>query len=323
MRPNGEVVNSTEQARAFVTIEASWDRADSEAVERITFEGDIDGRFNGLFRCGTNPFEAANSCVVEGVDSDDAVWPELIDSVLRRSLPITAGKIDRAEAEQIATVGSGSPPPPPPPPAPGSSNTENVIVLGQGLRLGTNESGQPTFQFDPDLLIAPPAGQPDTTIASIPLFGNAVRTRILEAELLVDPAFGQGVASSQDMTGFGPQWSNNGQLFWRPNAVGSLLNIPLAVGQGAYRANIHLTSAPDYGLVRAYIHYETAPGVFADTSFVDFDGYAPTVAAPRTVTLDVGPSTGQMTLVLVIIGQNAAASGILAGVDRIDLTLQP
>ena len=50
---------------------------------------------------------------------------------------------------------------------------------------------------------------------------------------------------------------------------------------------------------------------------------APTVAAPRTVTLDVGQSTGQMTVVLVTIGQNPAASGILAGVDRIDLTLQP
>lgn len=124
-----------------------------------------------------------------------------------------------------------------------------------------------------------------------------------------------GQAVAQDMAGFGSGWSNNAQLFWHGGAVGATLDLLVDVpADGAWRVEIALTQAPDYG----QLAFEVDQHPVAAT----FDGYAPRVAGPVGVSLgSFAMQRGPRAVSLKIIGRNAAASGWLAGVDRV--VLQP
>jgi hypothetical protein len=136
----------------------------------------------------------------------------------------------------------------------------------------------------------------------------------IEAEgLLRDGAFqlrgGQVVA--QPMSGFGPGWGGNAQLFWHGGAVGAVLDLMIDVPQdGAWVVEIDLTRAPDYGQLAFEVdqHPVAAP----------FDGYAPGVVGPVTVTLGTfAMRAGRRPVSLMITGRNPAATGFLVGIDRI------
>lgn len=124
-----------------------------------------------------------------------------------------------------------------------------------------------------------------------------------------------GQAVAQPMAGFGPGWSGNAQLFWHGGAEGARLELWVDVPQdGAFAVSIALTQAPDYGQL----------GFEVDSHPVRtrFDGYATGVAGPVEVSLGTfamqqGPRPVRVTLV----GRNGAATGWLAGIDRI--WLQP
>ena len=137
---------------------------------------------------------------------------------------------------------------------------------------------------------------------------------MFEAEQLL--AAGQtrlrgGQTVSQDMSGFGRGWSGNTQLFWLGGAVGAtldlLINVPV---DGSWSVEIALTQAPDYG--------ELAFEVDGQPVRQHFDGYAQQVAGPVTVALGAFTLTrGLHPISLKIVGRNPAASGWLAGVDRV------
>jgi hypothetical protein len=115
------------------------------------------------------------------------------------------------------------------------------------------------------------------------------------------------------MAGFGSGWSGDAQLFWHGGAVGAVLDLMIDVPQdGAWIVEIDLTSAPDYGQLAFEVdHHPVAR---------QFDGYAPAVAAPVTVTLGTfAMQQGRRPLALKIIGRHGNSTGLLAGIDRIRL----
>jgi hypothetical protein len=120
-----------------------------------------------------------------------------------------------------------------------------------------------------------------------------------------------GQASAQPMSGFGPGWGGDTQLFWHGGAVGAVLALMVDVPQdGAWIVEIDLTRAPDYG--------QLAFEVDRHRVSTAFDGYAPGVAGPVTVTLGTfAMRAGRRPVSLIITGRNTAATGYLAGVDRI------
>ena len=160
----------------------------------------------------------------------------------------------------------------------------------------------------------PPVGTQTFDILAGAVFRDPI---VLEGEDLSAKVSGQGQANPQDMSGFGPDWSNNGHLFWVPDGVGSLLTIPLeASGQSAYTVSVYLTRAPDFAQVRAYVRYSTDSG-FGDTNAVDIDAYAPRVSAPLPITINVPQTNGDMQLVIITRGKNDNSAGLFSGIDRI------
>ena len=61
-----------------------------------------------------------------------------------------------------------------------------------------------------------------------------------------------GNLSIQEMSGFGPDWSDNRQLFYTGGAVGDKIGL-VAASDGAKVLKIGLTAARDYGIVQVYV----------------------------------------------------------------------
>lgn len=149
----------------------------------------------------------------------------------------------------------------------------------------------------------------------------------IEAESLVDSAttFG-GTVTVQQMNAFGPGWSNNAQLFWRPTLpFGSNLKLPISSRfEGAYLVILHYTSAPDYGKVQAKIWYRVTAGNagqrprFGETQPILIDGYSPQVQGPHAVEFRIPRTDGAMELRLTIANRNSQSSGLLVGIDRVE-----
>lgn len=92
-----------------------------------------------------------------------------------------------------------------------------------------------------------------------------------------------------------------------------MLDLLIEVPQdGAWIVEIDLTRAPDYG----QLAFEMDQHAVAQP----FDGYAPAVNAPVTLTLGTfAMRQGRRSLSLKIIGHQGASTGLLAGIDRIRL----
>ena len=116
----------------------------------------------------------------------------------------------------------------------------------------------------------------------------------------------------QPMSAFGQGWSGNAQLFWGGGQPGAVLDLTLDFPTRAmFEVELHMTRAPDYGQLKIEVDGKNAS---------QFDGYAPTVvpSGPISVgTFDLGP--GPRKVSFMILGQNAKATGLLAGVDYIRL----
>ena len=160
-------------------------------------------------------------------------------------------------------------------------------------------------------VVAPP-GRLSASVAA----GLKARAVTIEAESLLASNLSTvagGRVDVQPMAGFGPGWSGDAQLFWHGGAVGAVLDLLIEVPQdGAWIVEIDLTRAPDYGQLafEVYQHAVRQP----------FDGYAPAVNAPVTLTLGTfAMRQGRRPLSLKIIGHHGASTGLLAGIDRIRL----
>ena len=99
----------------------------------------------------------------------------------------------------------------------------------------------PTF---PANMITPATDTSEATPAPDPeiIEGESMKPKLGDAEIVV-------------MTGFGKQWSNQGQLFWRPARIGSYgeneFQTPKA---GKYRLSARFTQARDYGITQLSVN---------------------------------------------------------------------
>jgi hypothetical protein len=167
---------------------------------------------------------------------------------------------------------------------------------------------------------APPAGQPRGRLdtGAIAAATGSMRQNLvsLEAETLLASGRFQlrgGQLVAQPMEGFGPGWGGGAQLFWHGGAPGATLDLLVDVPRdGAWVVEIDLTRAPDYG----QLAFEVDQHPVAER----FDGYAPGVAGPVTVSLGTfAMQRGARPVSLMITGRGRASTGFLVGVDRIRL----
>ena len=167
---------------------------------------------------------------------------------------------------------------------------------------------------------APPAGQARGRLdtGAIAIAAGRLRQDVVSVEAETLLASGRfrlrgGQAAAQPMGGFGPGWSGGAQLFWHDGAPGATLDLLVDVPRdGAWVVEIDLTRAPDYGQLAFEVdQHRVAEG---------FDGYAPGVAGPATVSLGTfAMQRGERPVSLMITGRGRSSTGFLVGVDRIRL----
>lgn len=120
-----------------------------------------------------------------------------------------------------------------------------------------------------------------------------------------------GDANVQDMSGFGPGWSNDAQLFWTGGTVGAVLDLAVDVpAAGTYAVELYLTRAPDYADLDVEID--------GQPSAVTVPGYASGVLAPEPV--QAGRFTlqpGAHKVSFMIRGKSPRSTGYFVGIDRI------
>ncbi len=136
---------------------------------------------------------------------------------------------------------------------------------------------------------------------------------IFELEKLIDRAeVSSGGVVTQPMAGFGPDWGNDAQLFWRPaGGAGESLRVSLDLERGgAYDLVLYYTVAPDYGDFAVVVE-ESEP--------LRVSGYAPSVAL-RSVSLGRHQLTAAgIRLAFVVAAKDARSAGYILGIDRVEL----
>ncbi|MBI1853326.1 MAG: DUF2961 domain-containing protein [Planctomycetes bacterium] len=136
----------------------------------------------------------------------------------------------------------------------------------------------------------------------------------LEAESLRITEKEGGDASRQDMTGFGPGWSADAQLFFTPKAAGAFVTLEVPVAEnGNYQIAARFTRAADYGRVQVALDGRPLGK--------PFDGFHRGVAASGLVNLGLEYlRKGPHTLRFTVAGKADESSGFFAGIDSILLT---
>ncbi len=209
----------------------------------------------------------------------------------------------------------------------------SCIIIGAAGRQVAAQQQSPTF----NQLIVPPGGTPSppappsqavptqpTLTAPLRTFGNI---RVYEGESFVGGSLGgynRGPVIAQNMSGFGPGWSSNAQLFWRAvwHANTDTIRLPIhsAVGAGSYRVTLFYTTAPDYGRFLMKVFYLDAPntgGKFNETQTLRVDGYAPQVRPPQAAQVTVPSTDGFMWLEVRVPDKSTQSSNYFVGIDRI------
>ncbi|MCC6483969.1 MAG: DUF2961 domain-containing protein [Armatimonadetes bacterium] len=124
----------------------------------------------------------------------------------------------------------------------------------------------------------------------------------------------QGTVDTQTMGGFGEDWSNLRQLWWRDNQPGNHLVLALpAVTAGRYNIVAALTRAPDYGIVQFSINAQPLGG--------PVDLYGPRVVSTGALLLGTAElREGDNRLSVEMIGSNpSAVKNYMAGIDYVKL----
>jgi hypothetical protein len=147
--------------------------------------------------------------------------------------------------------------------------------------------------------------------------GVALAPIRIEAETLLERGavrVAGGSAFAQPMSGFGPHWSGDAQLFWRDPEPGATLDLSIEVPRdGAWRVAIALTRAPDYGVLAFEVDQHPVRA--------RFDGYAAGVGAPLVIELGTfAMQRGTRPVSLMVSGRNPLASAHFVGIDHILLT---
>ena len=119
-----------------------------------------------------------------------------------------------------------------------------------------------------------------------------------------------GNVSIQQMSGFGPDWSGNRQLFYTGGAVGDKVGL-VAESSGAKTLKIGLTAARDYGIVQVYVDGQPygAP--------LDLFNADKVIRRVQTYPLPEGFADGEHTVEFEIIGKNQRSIGLYFGTDGV------
>ena len=155
-----------------------------------------------------------------------------------------------------------------------------------------------------DRLFAPPGK---------PVRGSAAGR--YEAELkssfsFVTPASGR--AATQEMQGFGSEWSGNAQLFWQCREQGSELELSFEAADPGSGLRLALTKARDYGKFDIFLDgTKIGPTV---------DLYDPRVTLRKHDIPDLKVALGSHTLTFKCVGKNAMSTNYFFGLDYLEVT---
>ncbi len=122
-----------------------------------------------------------------------------------------------------------------------------------------------------------------------------------------------GPCDPQDMEGFGPHWSGNSHLWFRPSADGQWVELELPVAKtGKFKVVVYGTKARDYGIVQYSLG--------AQKLGKPIDAYNDGVIPTKRIELDVVElKQGKVRLKMEVIGKNAKSVGFMAGLDCVVL----
>ena len=116
----------------------------------------------------------------------------------------------------------------------------------------------------------------------------------------------EGPTETQD----GAQWSNSGQLFWRPSKEGQSIKVPFSVEKsGAYDLKVALTRSHDYGIYEVSLN-----GKVLEPSL---DLYSSNIQIERRTFTDVKLEKGKQTLTFRNVGKSDDSTGYFFGIDAI------
>lgn len=208
--------------------------------------------------------------------------------------------------------------------------TNEVIIIAQDdieLRKASEKSLMPEGQLQPmsdeqvlqlfRYLMSPTAKpSPGSERISVSPPGPGV-TRI-EGEALVGKAkVTGGNVRNQNMSGFGPMWSNNDHLWWTGGKPGDrlTLNIP-AQTAGEYEVSVYTTTAVDYGQIK----------VIWQNQVRESDLYTTQVLPGEPINFEKVTLANEQPLEMVIelTGKHPQAkAGYMVGIDRIEFRLIP
>ena len=127
----------------------------------------------------------------------------------------------------------------------------------------------------------------------------------------------KGAGSPQEMASFGPRWSDDRQLWFRPTEAGASFTVEVPVERaGRYRLVGYFTKAIDYGQVQLSL----------DGTDVGkpFEGFNDGVIHSGPVEIGTVELTGGThRLKFTVTGKHPRSTGYLVGVDAVELTPLP
>jgi hypothetical protein len=143
--------------------------------------------------------------------------------------------------------------------------------------------------------------------------GTSGRTLRLEAEALLPPV-SSTVAVDPQGSCCGASWSGGAQAWIHGTKAGDKTVLAFTVPTtGTYQVSTVLTKAADYGTLALQLDDDPA---------TSFDGYQPSGVSTQTVDLGTRQLTaGTHHFTITITGKNPAATGYLAGIDLVDLSI--
>ena len=119
-----------------------------------------------------------------------------------------------------------------------------------------------------------------------------------------------GNLAIQEMSGFGPDWSGDRQLFYTGGAVGDKIGV-IAASEGAKVLKIGLTAACDYGIVRVYVDGRPY-GAPLDLFHAD-----KVIRRVQMYPLPEGFADGEHRVEFEIVGKNERSIGLYFGTDGV------
>jgi tetratricopeptide (TPR) repeat protein len=156
--------------------------------------------------------------------------------------------------------------------------------------------------------------------ASATASDGRVALRLDDSQLSTMTAVSSQEVLRQDMSSFGPCWSEDSQLWWLPQTTGARLTLLIDVQQsGQYMIVGQFTKACDYGKFQLAVNGQSVGD--------PFDGYNPgqhphDVIHSGSVTLGIAElKSGTNRFVLEIVGKDPDSTNLLVGID--DLRLVP